>query len=192
MVAESTSTTTQTTTTTTGTSVWAIDASHSMVEFGVKHLMVSTTKGRFTDITGTVTVDENDVTKSKVDVTIKVDSLSTFDEKRDGHLKSPDFFDVENYPTITFKSTKIEPRSSDRIDVTGDITIHGVTRQLTLQAEFNGRGTSPWGSEVVAYSAETSISRKDFGMGWNAALEAGGVVVGDKVKIALEIEAVKQ
>jgi len=192
MVAESTSTTTQTTTTTTGTSVWAIDASHSMVEFGVKHLMVSTTKGRFTDITGTVTVDENDVTKSKVDVTIKVDSLSTFDEKRDGHLKSPDFFDVENYPTITFKSTKIEPRSSDRIDVTGDITIHGVTRQLTLQAEFNGRGTSPWGSEVIAYSAETSISRKDFGMEWNAALEAGGVVVGDKVKIAIEVEAIKQ
>jgi len=191
MVAETTSTN-PTTATSTGTTTWKIDAGHSLAEFGVKHLMVSTIKGRFTDIAGTITVDENDVTKSSVEVTISVASVNTFDENRDNHLKSPDFFDVEQFPTITFKSTKVEKKSGDRLDVTGDLTIHGVTRPVTLETEFNGRGASPWGSEVIAYSAETSISRKDFGLGWNVALEAGGVVVGDKVKIAIEAEAVKQ
>jgi len=190
MVAETTST--NPTTTTTSTTTWKIDAGHSLAEFGVKHLMVSTTKGRFTDVAGTITVDENDLTKSTVEVTIGVASVNTFDENRDNHLKSPDFFDAEQFPTITFKSTKIEKKSGDRLDVTGDLTIHGVTRPVTLEAEFNGRGASPWGSEVIAYSAETSISRKEFGLGWNVALEAGGVVVGDKVKITIEAEAIKQ
>jgi polyisoprenoid-binding protein YceI len=172
--------------------VWAIDAGHSVAEFGVKHMMVSTTKGRFTEVSGTIAVDDADITKSSVDVTINVASVNTFDEKRDAHLKSPDFFDAETYPTITFKSTKIEPKGDDEYKVTGDLTIRGVTRPVVLDAEANGRSATPWGTEVIAFSAETSISRKDFGLNWNVALEAGGVLVGDKVKIAIETEAIKQ
>jgi len=186
MVAQTTSTTSTT------TSTWAIDAGHSLAEFGVKHMMVSTTKGRFSDITGTITVDEANPANSSVDVTINVASVSTHDERRDAHLKSADFFDAENYPTITFKSTKVEPKGDGNVNVTGDLTIHGVTKPITLEAEFNGRGTSPWGTEVLSYAAETSISRKDFGLSYNVALETGGMLVGDKVKIALEVEAVKQ
>lgn len=184
MVAQATTTSTKT--------IWAIDAGHSLAEFGVKHMMVSTTKGRFADIAGAITLDEQDVTKSSVDVTIQAASLTTQDEKRDGHLKSPDFFDVATYPAITFKSTKVEARGSDKLQITGDLTIRGVTRPVTLDTEFNGRGTTPWGTEVIAYSAETSISRKDFNLNWNVALEAGGVLVGDKVKITIEAEAIKQ
>ena len=174
------------------TTSWAIDAGHSLAEFGVKHLMVSTTKGRFSEITGTINLDERNLENSSVDVTINVASVDTHDEKRDGHLKSADFFDVENHPKITFKSTKVEPNGKDRLNVTGDLTIRGVTRSVVLDTEFNGRGRSPWGSEVIAYAAQTSISRKEFGLEWNVALETGGVLVGDKVKISIEAEAVKQ
>jgi polyisoprenoid-binding protein YceI len=177
---------------TTTTSTWAIDAGHSYAEFGVKHLMVSTTKGRFSDIAGEITLDESDVSNSSVDVTINVASIDTHDEKRDGHLRSADFFDADNFPVITFKSTKVEANGKDRLNVTGDLTIRGVTKSIVLDTEFNGRGKSPWGAEVIAYAAETSISRKEFGLEWNVALETGGVLVGDKVKIAIEAEAVKQ
>jgi polyisoprenoid-binding protein YceI len=171
---------------------WAIDPSHTVAEFGVKHLMVSTTKGRFSDVTGSIELDESDITRSRVDVEIGVDSITTHDERRDAHLRSDDFFAVETYPKMTFTSTQVESNGKDRLNVTGDLTIRGVTRPVTLDVEFNGRATSPWGAEVIAYSAQTTINRKDFGLNWNVALEAGGVTVGDKVKISIEAEAIKQ
>jgi polyisoprenoid-binding protein YceI len=185
---------TQSTTAPTGTttSTWVIDASHSNAEFGVKHLMVSTVKGRFADISGTIQIDESDITNSSVDVTINVASVDTRDEKRDAHLKSPDFFDVETYPVITFKSTKVEQNGKDRLKVTGELTIREISKPVVLDAELGGRGSTPWGTEVISYSAETAISRKDWDMNFNIPLESGGVVVGDKVKIAVEFEAIKQ
>ena len=171
---------------------WAIDTSHSVAEFGVKHLMVSTVKGSFSDVTGSIELDDSDLTRSKVDVSIGVDSITTRDERRDAHLKSDDFFSVERHPKMTFTSTRVEPNGKDRLNVNGDLTIRGVTRPVTLDVEFNGRATSPWGAEVIAYSAQTTINRKDFGLNWNMALEAGGVTVGDKVKISIEAEAIKQ
>ena len=173
-------------------STWAIDPGHTVAEFGVKHLMVSTVKGRFTGVSGTIELDEQDVTRSRVDVAIDVATVNTHDEKRDAHLRSDDFFAAEQFPRITFTSTKVEPNGKDRLNVSGDLTIRGVTLPVTLDVEFNGRATAPWGSEVIAYSAATTINRKDFGLAWNVALEAGGVAVGDKVKIAIEAEAIKQ
>lgn len=176
----------------TETSTWTIDAGHSLAEFAVKHMMVSTTKGRFSEVAGAVVLNETDFGKSTADVTINVASVQTHDEKRDAHLRSADFFDADSYPTITFKSTGIEQRGKDKFNLIGDLTIRGVTQQVVLESEFNGRGKSPWGSEVIAFSAETQISRKDFGLTWNVALETGGVVVSDRVKIAIEVEAIKQ
>lgn len=173
---------------TTAVGTWSIDVSHSLAEFSVRHMMVSTTRGQFQNVSGTLTIDESDLTKSKVEATIDVKSLTTRDEKRDGHLMSADFFDADNFPTITFKSTAIEKKDDDYI-VTGDLTIHGATRSVNLKTEFNGFNTTPWGGRVVGFSADTEISRKDFGLEWNVALETGGVLVGDKVKIHLEVEA---
>lgn len=187
-----TQTITETQPITTTTSTWVIDPSHSIAEFGVKHLMVSTVKGRFGEIAGTLTLDESDITRSSVEVTINVASVDTRDAKRDEHLRSADFFDAEHYPVITFKSTKVEPNGKDRLKVTGDLTIRDVTRPVVLDAELGGRGATPWGSEVISYSAETTINRKDWNMTFNIPLESGGVVVGDKVKIGIEFEAIKQ
>jgi len=173
-------------------STWTIDQAHSLAEFSVRHMMVSTTRGQFQNIEGTLQLDESDLTNSKVDVTIDVASLTTRDEKRDEHLRSADFFDVANQPKITFKSTRIEKKKGDDYLVHGDLTIRGVTRPVVLEAEFNGFGTSPWGQSVAGFEADTEISRKDFGLEWNVALETGGVLVGDKVKIHLEVEAIKQ
>jgi polyisoprenoid-binding protein YceI len=173
-------------------STWAIDASHTTAEFGVKHLMVSTVKGRFSKLEGTVNLDESDITRSSVSVTIDVASVDTRDEGRDAHLRSADFFDVENYPTMTFKSTRVEPNGKDRLKITGDLTIRDITRPVVLESEFGGRGGTPWGTEVISYSAETTISRKDWNMEFNIPLDGGGVVVGDKVKISIEFEAIKQ
>jgi polyisoprenoid-binding protein YceI len=173
---------------TTAVGTWSIDVSHSLAEFSVRHMMVSTTRGQFQNVSGTLTLDESDLTKSKVEATIDVKSLSTRDEKRDGHLMSADFFDADNFPTITFTSTSVAKKGDDYI-VTGDLTIHGTTRSVDLKTEFNGFNTTPWGGRVVGFSADTEISRKDFGLEWNVALETGGVLVGDKVKIHLEVEA---
>lgn len=172
----------------TALATWNIDASHSLAEFSVRHMMVSTTRGQFQDVTGTLQLDESDLTKSTVDATINVNSITTRDEKRDGHLRSADFFDAESFPTITFKSTSVTKKGDDYI-VAGDLTIRGVTRPVELKAEFNGFNTTPWGNRVAGFSADTEISRKDFGLEWNVALETGGVLVGDKVKIHLEVEA---
>ena len=171
-------------------SVWTIDNSHSTVEFSVRHMMVTTVKGRFSDVKGTILDLGDDPTTSSVEVTIDPATISTADPQRDGHLRSPDFFDVEQFPTITFKSSRIEG-SREEFTMIGVLTMRGITREVKLDVAFNGVGTTPWGKTVAGFSAETSINRKDWGLGWNAALESGGWLVGDQIKISLEVEAVK-
>ncbi|MGL5828091.1 MAG: YceI family protein [Angustibacter sp.] len=168
---------------------WTVDPSHSEVGFSVRHLMVSKTKGRFTDVTGTIVVAEN-VLESTVQATALTESIDTRDANRDGHLKSADFFDAEKWPTITFNSTGIRADGDDFI-LDGELTIRDQTRAVSFELEFNGAAANPLaeGRPTAGFSAETEISRKDYGLEWNVALEAGGVVVGDKVKITLEIEA---
>ena len=173
------------------TTKWNFDLSHSSVNFSVRHLMISKVHGRFTQWDGSLEIDDADVTQSKLDVAIQAASIETRDEKRDAHLRSADFFDVATYPTLTFKSTKIEKRSDSELAVTGELTIHGVTKSVTLDVELNGESKDPWGGIRRGFSAKTSVNRKDFGLTWNAALETGGVVVGDKVEISIEVEAIK-
>jgi polyisoprenoid-binding protein YceI len=173
------------------TTTWTIDPVHSTVEFAVRHLMVSTTRGRFTGVTGTIVIDETDLTRSHAEITIDAATVDTGNEQRDADLRSANFLDVEKYPTITFKSTRVAV-AGDEYRVFGDLTIHGVTREVVLDTEFNGENKAPWGSEVIGFTATTKISRKDFGLTYNPAMETGGFVVGDEVKIQLEIEAVKQ
>lgn len=172
--------------------VWQIDPVHSAVEFGVKHMMFSTVKGRFGGVTGRIVTEGTDPATGSVEVEIDATTIDTRDEKRDAHLKSADFFEAETFPTLTFVSRRIEPGSGGQFHIHGDLTIRGTTKPIVLQATFNGQGTNPWGQEVAGYSAETEINRKDFGLTWSAPLEAGGVLVGDNVKISLEIEASKQ
>lgn len=177
---------------TTGQTTWELDASHTSVEFSVKHMMISTVKGRFTGVQGTIVTDMADHTKGSVDVTIDVATVDTHDERRDGHLKSPDFFDAATFPTITFKSTRVVAQDATHLNVVGDLTIHGVTKQVELDTELNGEGTTPYGVHVAGFSATTKISRKDFGLNWNVALEAGGFMVSDDIKISIEGEAAKK
>jgi polyisoprenoid-binding protein YceI len=183
--------TTTTQTTERGTAVWNIDPTHTHAEFGVRHLMISTVKGHFSDVAGTVIVEDGDATTAQVDVTIGVASIDTRVEQRDQHLRSPDFFDVERFPALTFRSTKVERAGEDRFRVLGDLTIRDVTRPVTLEVEGTGGLTDPWGNERAGYAATTRINRKDFGLNWNQALETGGVLVGDDVKISLEVELVR-
>jgi polyisoprenoid-binding protein YceI len=174
------------------TSQWDFDLSHSSINFHVRHLMVSKVHGRFTSWSGKLELDEQDLTRSQLDVTVDATSIDTREEKRDAHLRSPDFLDVEKFPTITFKSKSITRKRDDEYAVVGDLTIHGVTREVSLDVEGGGRVADPWGGTRTGFSARTSISRKDFGLTWNVALEAGGFLVGDKLDIGLEIEAVKK
>jgi polyisoprenoid-binding protein YceI len=167
--------------------VWTVDTSHSEVGFTARHLMVSKVRGRFTDYTATITVAPN-VLDSTVQATVQLASVDTRDEKRDGHLKSADFFDVENHPTMSFTSTGIREIGKD-FYLDGDLTIRGTTRPVTFDLEFNGVVAGPWGGSSAGFSAETEINRKDWGLEWNVALESGGVLVSEKIKIALEIEA---
>lgn len=155
-------------------------------------MMFTSVKGRFADFSGTITEDTTDLALSSVDVSINVTSIDTREERRDEHLRSGDFLLAEQFPTITFKSTKIQPANGERFTVTGDLTIRGTTRSVDLNVTKTGTGTNPWGAQVVGYEAETQISRKDFGLTYNVALEAGGVLVGDNVKISIEIQAAKQ
>lgn len=171
--------------------IWNIDPSHSNVEFGVRHLMISTVKGRFTEVTGSVMADPADPSQGQVGITIGVGSIDTREPQRDAHLRSADFFDVENFPSMTFRSTRIEGQP-DRFTVSGDLTIRGVSRPVVLDVIAEGRGQDPWGGERAGFSATTKIKRSDFGLTWNQALETGGVVVGDEVKISLDIELVRQ
>jgi polyisoprenoid-binding protein YceI len=175
-----------------GTTTWNIDNSHTLVEFSVRHLMISTVKGRFGEVSGKVVAHDAAPAQAQIDVTINAASIDTREPQRDAHLRSADFFDAENFPTLTFRSTRIEKASGDDLKVTGDLTIRGTTREVVLDVTSEGRVKDPWGGERAGYSATTKIKRSDYGLTWNVALEAGGVVVGDDIKIALEVELVKQ
>ena len=169
-----------------------IDTSHSLIEFSIKHMMVTTVKGRFTKFQGDVEIDEATPANSKVDVTIETASVTTGDEKRDGHLRSADFFEPEKYPTITFSSKKVEALGGEQYRVIGDLTLHGVTREIAFDITREGVTKTMQGQQLQAFSAALTISRKDFGLEWNVALESGGWLVSDQVKIALEIQAVEK
>lgn len=170
---------------------YKIDTSHSTVEFSIRHLVIAKVRGRFTDVRGTLELDDADITRSKIQADIVAASINTAEEKRDAHLRSADFFDVESYPLITFTSKAIEQTGSDGYRVTGDLTIHGVTRPIVLDVEDLGRATDPWGNPRVAFTARGSLDRKDYGLSWNQVLEAGGFLVGDRVDISLDVQAVR-
>ena len=169
---------------------WAIDASHSEVGFSVRHLMVSKVKGNFESFEGSLTIGE-DPLQSSVQVEVDLSSINTRDAQRDGHLKSGDFFQVETFPKLTFTSTAVKPSGSD-FTVLGDLTIKGVTQPVELDLEFNGVGPDPWGGTRAGFSAETVISRKEYGIDFEIPMDGGGVVVGDKITVTLEVEAVLQ
>jgi len=174
------------------TTTWTIDPAHAEIGFAVRHLMLSTVRGRFGAVNGTITVDENNPTTAKIDVTVDVSSVDTRQEMRDNHLRSADFFDVANYPTMHFVSKRIEGDVAGTFKVIGDLTIRGTTKQVTLDVTFEGRAKDPWGNDRAGFSATGKINRRDFGLNWNQALEAGGVVVGDEVKMTLDVEIVRQ
>ena len=171
---------------------YSIDPSHTTAGFGVKHLMVSTTRGQFNKVAGTVEIDDADLTRSRIDVTIDAASVDTREPKRDEHLRSADFFDVAKYPTITFKSTRIEKGADGMLLATGNLTIHGVTRPFTLTVEsIAPPSKAPWGATVRGATATGKLSRKDFGLVWNKALETGGVAVSDEVQLTIDAELVE-
>ncbi|MGB2991413.1 MAG: YceI family protein [Paenisporosarcina sp.] len=167
---------------------WNVDAAHSSIGFSVKHMMVSKVRGSFGDFGAEVEANETDLTAANIAFTIKVASINTGNEDRDNHLRSADFFDVEQYPEIKFVANNITKKDDD-YEIAGDITIKDVTKPIVFEAEYGGKGTNPWGQEVVAFSAETKLNREDFGLTWNQALETGGVLVGKDIKITIDLEA---
>jgi polyisoprenoid-binding protein YceI len=173
-------------------SIYQIDPSHSSATFSIKHMMIAKVHGGFEKLSGKLNYDPAQLGKSSIEVVIETASVNTREAQRDAHLKSADFFDVEKYPQITFKSVSVE-KAGDDLKVVGDLTIHGVTKQVTLQMESPSEELKdPWGNTKMAVSGTTKIKRKDFGLAWNAALEAGGVLVGDDVNITLDVQFVKQ
>lgn len=175
-----------------GPATWTIDATHTEVAFAVRHLMISTVRGRFGAVTGSVTIDEQNPKASTIEATIDVTSIDTRQEARDNHLRSADFFDVENHPTMHFVSKRVEGNIASEFLLVGDLTIRGSTQEVTLAVTNEGRGIDPWGNDRVGVSATGKIKRSDFGLVWNQALEAGGVAVGDEVKLSLDLELVRQ
>ncbi len=172
-----------------GATTWDIDPAHSSIEFSVKHMMVSTVKGRFDKFSGKVELDDKDITKSTVDVTIDLASINTHEPKRDGHLKSPDFFDVSKYPTATFKSTKVQKAGKNKLKVTGELDLHGVTKPIVLEVEGPSEPyKTPFGTTVRGVHATAKLDRKDFGIGWNKVLDNGGVLVGNEVMLEMNAE----
>ena len=176
----------------TSTTTWNIDPAHSMAEFKVKHMMIANVKGQFSKVSGSLFLDESDLANSRVEASIEAASIHTRDEQRDTHLRSADFFDVEKFPTLHFKSQSISIVRDGELAVEGDLTIHGVTHKVRFAVEGpTPPAKDPWGNTRVAISATTKINRKDFGLTWNAALETGGILVGDEVTITLDVEFVK-
>jgi polyisoprenoid-binding protein YceI len=173
------------------TGTWDIDASHSTVGFAAKHAVVATTRGHFTSFTGGATIDAASPENSSAWLDVDVASITTGNEQRDGHLKSPDFFDIENHPTMTFRSTSAKV-DDDELVLTGDLTINGVTKPVDVVWEFGGIAGDPWGNTKAGFEGKATISRKEWGLTWNAALETGGVLISDKIKLVLEIEAAKK
>lgn len=176
----------------TKTTTWKLDPAHSVPEFKVKHMMISNVKGKFTGIQGTLTLDEEDVTNSRVEARIDAGSIDTGEAQRDTHLKSADFFDVEKFPALTFRSTGVRSKGDGKLAVTGDLTIHGVTRSIEFAVEGPSEPVKdPYGNVRVGLAATTKINRRDFGLTWNAALETGGIVVGEEVTISLDVQFLK-
>jgi polyisoprenoid-binding protein YceI len=171
---------------------WAVDPSHSSIDFSVKHMMVAKVKGTFHNFEASIEADPTDLTTADIEFNIDIASIDTRNNDRDAHLRSGDFFDVEQNPTLKFKATNIVKKDEDEYEVTGDVTIRDVTRPETFTVTFEGQGKNPWGAEVVGFSGKGSINRSDYGLTYNAALETGGVLIGDKITISLEIEASKQ
>ena len=171
------------------TSTWNLDATHSTVGFSIRHMVFSKVRGRFLKLTGAIQLDD-DLAKSWVEVTIDAASIDTGTAQRDTHLRSADFFDAERFPELRFRSTRVDDLGGDRLRVTGDLTIRDVARAVVLDVEPAGRGMDPWGNERIGFVAKTSLDRKDFGLKWNQVLEAGGVLVGDRVDLELDIQAV--
>ena len=170
---------------------WTIDPVHSSVEFAVRHLMITTVKGRFTDVQCTVVLDEANPSAASAEITIGAASIDTREPQRDAHLRSADFFDAEKFPTLTFRSTSVRSISADGFTLVGDLTIHGVTREVALEVTSEGRTKDPWGGERAGYSATTKIKRSEFGLTWNQLLETGGLAVSDDVKITLDVQLVQ-
>lgn len=180
------------TTTATETTTWTVDPTHAEVGFAVKHLMISTVRGRFGAVEGKVVFNEADPSRSTIDVSVDIASIDTRQEMRDNHLRSADFFDAENHPKMHFVSKKVVGDINDDFKVIGDLTIRGTTREVTLDVSLTGRGNDPWGNERMGIEAKGKVSRSEFGLHWNQALETGGVVVGDEVKISIDVELIKQ
>jgi polyisoprenoid-binding protein YceI len=170
------------------TTTYGIDKAHSEVTFQVRHLLTKV-RGRFSDFNGTIEYDEENPERSLVDVEVQSASIDTNDRDRDAHLRSADFFDVEKFPALTFRSTGIRRKTEDTFAVIGDLAIHGVARSVSFDVSSLGKAKDPWGNERIAFEAETTVNRRDFGLTWNAALETGGFLVGDEVKIALSVQA---
>lgn len=173
------------------TEKWEIDYAHSSIEFAVRHMVVAKVKGHFERWTGELELDTGSLANSKVAVTIEAGSIQTREAQRDAHLKSPDFLNAEGFPTLTFTSSKVETSDKEHLKITGALTIRGVTKEVVLEGVYAGRAKDPWGSEKAGFSAKTKIDRKAFGLEWNQVLEAGGVLVGETVEIAIELEAKK-
>ncbi len=181
-----------TTTLPASTLTWKIDPAHSSAEFKIKHMMISNVKGSFNGLSGILTENTTDASLSSVDAAIDIATISTGDAQRDGHLKSADFFEAEKYPQMTFKSTKVEKKGEGDYSVTGDLTLHGVTKPVTFAVEGpSAPGKDPWGNTRIGLSATAKINRKDFGLSWNAALETGGILVGEDVQITLDVEFIQ-
>jgi polyisoprenoid-binding protein YceI len=173
------------------TATWNIDADHSEVGFAVKHLMVATVKGTFRRLSGKVVLDEQNPTRSLIEAEIDAASIDTRQEQRDAHLRSADFFDTDQYPAIAFRSKQIEQLRHGHFRVIGELSIRGTTREVVLDVEETGRGGDPWGNQRIGYSARTTINREEFGLKWNQVLETGGLMVGNDIKISLDVEIVK-
>lgn len=171
---------------------WQIDSSHSHINFTARHMMISKVRGNFENFSGTINFDEENPSNTTVNVEVDLTSVNTRDEKRDGHLKSPDFFDVENYPSMKFVSTRVEQIDENNGRLYGQLTIKDITKEVVLDVEYAGIAKSPWGTESAGFSATGSLNRKEWGLNWNQALETGGVLVGDKINMEIELELVKE
>jgi polyisoprenoid-binding protein YceI len=170
---------------------WNIDLPHSAIHFSARHMVVSKTRGRFAKFSGAIQFDPKELSKGTVNVEIDPASVDTGDAQRDGHLRSGDFFEVEKFPKASFKSTSVVEKGEGKLQITGDLTLHGVTKSVTLDASYEGSGKDPWGGERSGFTATTTINRTDFGVSFNKALDTGGLLVGEKIELQLEVEAVK-
>ncbi|MBT2717603.1 YceI family protein [Bacillus sp. ISL-57] len=171
---------------------WIVDPTHSAIEFSVKHMMIAKVKGSFNKFEASILANPSDLTTAEIDFTVDVASIDTRNADRDNHLRSADFFDVEKNPTLTFKSTKIVKTDEDEYDVTGNVTLNGVTQEETFSITFEGQGKDPWGNEKAGFSGKGKVKRSDYGLTYNAALETGGVLIGDQITLTIEIEAAKE